>query len=94
MGLVLRRWLVSLLFMSLLAMVGGLIGLRLEAPVLGTWAGAVCGLLLAGVRDARRAGRLVAWLRGNLEGMLRATANCGVRWPTAPSAPCGCENRR
>ncbi|MDZ7855518.1 phosphate regulon sensor histidine kinase PhoR [Sphaerotilus sp.] len=68
MGLVLRRWLVSLLFMSLLAMVGGLIGLRLEAPVLGTWAGAVCGLLLAGVRDARRAGRLVAWLRGNLEG--------------------------
>lgn len=68
MGLVLRRWLVSLLLMSLLAMVGGLVGLRLGAPVLGTWAGAVCGLLVAGVRDARRAGRLVAWLRGNLEG--------------------------
>ena len=68
MGLVLRRWLSSLLPMSLLAMVGGLVGLRLGAPVLGTWAGAVCGLLVAGVRDARRAGRLVAWLRGNLEG--------------------------
>ena len=68
MGIVLRRLLVSFLLLSLLAMVGGLIGMRLDAPVLGTWAGAVCGLLIAGIRDARRAGRLVAWLRGNLEG--------------------------
>ena len=68
MGIVLRRLLASFLLLSLMAMVGGLIGMRLGTPVLGTWAGAVCGLVLAGVRDARRAGRLVAWLRGNLEG--------------------------
>jgi two-component system, OmpR family, phosphate regulon sensor histidine kinase PhoR len=68
MSLVLRRLFVTLLLMSLLAMIGGLIGLRLEAPVLGTWAGAFLGVLLSGWRDARRAGRLMAWLRGNLEG--------------------------
>lgn len=68
MSLVLRRLFASLLLMSLLAMAGGLIGLRLHSPVLGTWAGAVLGLLLAGWRDARRAARLIAWLRGNLEG--------------------------
>jgi len=68
MTLVLRRLFVSLLLMSLLAMAGGLIGVRLHSPVLGTWAGAVLGLLLAGWRDARRAGRLIKWLRGNLEG--------------------------
>ncbi|MEX8492568.1 histidine kinase dimerization/phospho-acceptor domain-containing protein, partial [Sphaerotilus sp.] len=68
MSLVLRRLFATLLLMSLLAMVGGLMGLRLHAPVLGTWAGAFLGVLLSGWRDARRAGRLVAWLRGNLEG--------------------------
>jgi two-component system phosphate regulon sensor histidine kinase PhoR len=68
MPLVLRRLFISLLLMSALALVGGLFGLRLHSPVLGTWGGAVLGLLLAGWRDARRAGRLIDWLRGNLEG--------------------------
>lgn len=68
MSLVLRRLFTTLLLMSLLAMIGGLVGLRLHAPVLGTWAGALLGVLLSGWRDARRAGRLMDWLRGNLEG--------------------------
>lgn len=68
MSLVLRRLFTTLLFMSLLAMIGGLIGLRLQAPVLGTWTGAVLGVLMSNWRDARRAGRLITWLRGNLDG--------------------------
>ena len=68
MSLVLRRLFTTLLLMSLLAMISGLVGLRLHAPVLGTWAGALLGVLLSGWRDARRAGRLMDWLRGNLEG--------------------------
>jgi len=68
MSLVLRRVFVTLLLMSLLALIGGLIGLRLHAPVLGTWAGGLFGVMLSGWRDARRAGRLMTWLRGDLEG--------------------------
>ncbi|WP_338415850.1 phosphate regulon sensor histidine kinase PhoR [uncultured Sphaerotilus sp.] len=68
MSLVLRRLFATLLLMSLLAMLGGLIGLHLQAPVLGTWAGALAGVLVSGWRDARRAARLIDWLRGNLEG--------------------------
>jgi two-component system phosphate regulon sensor histidine kinase PhoR len=68
MNLVMRRLLAPVLLLTLMALVGGLIGRRLDEAVLGTWLGAVAGVLLAGWRDMRRSGRLMAWLRGNLEG--------------------------
>ena len=67
MSLALKRLLSLLLSLSLLALVGGVIGLKLGAPVLGTWAGALLGAAWAGWRDARRAGRLMRWMRGNME---------------------------
>ena len=67
MSLALKRLLSLLLSLSLLALVGGVVGLKLGAPVLGTWAGALLGAAWAGWRDARRAGRLMRWMRGNME---------------------------
>jgi two-component system phosphate regulon sensor histidine kinase PhoR len=68
MSLAVRRLFAPLLMLTLMALVGGLIGRRLDSVGIGIWAGAAVGVLLAGWRDARRAGRLVTWLRGNLEG--------------------------
>ena len=67
MSLALKRLLVLLRDLSLLAMLGGVAGLKLGAPVLGTWIGALLGAAWAGWRDARRAGRLMRWMRGDME---------------------------
>ena len=62
------RWLSGLAMLSVGALAGGVAGWRLDAPVLGTWAGAALGSMAWSWRDGRRARRLVHWLRGDLEG--------------------------
>ncbi|MDQ5898114.1 MAG: phosphate regulon sensor histidine kinase PhoR [Pseudomonadota bacterium] len=67
MSLALKRLLALLLNLSLLALVGGIVGFKLGAPAVGTWIGALLGAAWAGWRDACRAVRLVDWMRGNME---------------------------
>ncbi len=65
MGLILGRWLLAVLLMTLGALLGYLVGQAGAAPVLGTWIGASAGVLLALLGDAWRGLALMRWLRSN-----------------------------
>lgn len=66
-SLALSRLVSALFIVTGLCLVGGVVGWRVNAPAIGTWVGAMLGLLLWMWRDMRRASRLIDWLRGNLE---------------------------
>lgn len=68
MSLALPRLLSALFVVSVFCLVGGVTGWRLDSPAIGTWCGAVLGMLVWVWRDTRRASRLVEWLRSSLEG--------------------------
>lgn len=83
----LPRLLLTLLALSLGCLMGGAVGWRLAAPALGTWGGAMLGLLLRQWGDTRRAMRLVAWLRTDLGVVRPAIATSGASWLNALSEP-------
>jgi two-component system phosphate regulon sensor histidine kinase PhoR len=63
MNLYLMRVTRAVLAMTVLALVGYLIGRKLGAPIWGSWIGAVLGVILPILRDMVRSERLMRWLR-------------------------------